>query len=380
MTQKFFNSEKAAEVLGVSIDEVKAMRERRELHGYRDGADWKYKAEDVEKLAAERAGGGGEEEVLHGDDDFSLAEPGGSGTVVGGPDDQDSASDIRIAGSDIQIAGSDIELVGSDVELSDSNLTKSVDTPAGGEEGIELAPAEDAASGEDAAAGEKKGDSSVSLADDDLVLGGSGSGSDITIGSDSGIQLVDPTDSGLSLEEPVDLVEEGEGESLELGEDDLLAIDDSNIQQEGAADNGDFLLTPMEEVGDAEDSESGSQVIALEEEAGDEDATMIGDVSDVGAAPMLDEDVAMDQLGPGSAPRLTPEPAMAPQDYEMGAPVGAAALPESPFTTMNVVSLALCAFLLALGGMMMFDLLRNMWSWDAPYTLNSWIMDLIVGG
>ena len=43
------------------------------------------------------------------------------------------------------------------------------------------------------------------LDDDDLVLGGSGTGSDITIGGDSGISLVDPADSGLSLEEPLNL-------------------------------------------------------------------------------------------------------------------------------------------------------------------------------
>jgi hypothetical protein len=30
-------------------------------------------------------------------------------------------------------------------------------------------------------------------------------------------------------------------------------------------------------------------------------------------------------------------------------------------------------------GMVTFDLLRNMWSWDGPYAVNSWIMDMIVG-
>ena len=54
------------------------------------------------------------------------------------------------------------------------------------------------------------------------MLGGSGTGSDVTIGGDSGISLVDPADSGLSLEEPIGLVAGGE-ESLELGEDDMLA-------------------------------------------------------------------------------------------------------------------------------------------------------------
>ena len=60
------------------------------------------------------------------------------------------------------------------------------------------------------------------LEDDDLVLGGSGAGSDISIGGDSGISLVDPADSGLNLEAPLNLSKDEE--SLELGEDDLLGM------------------------------------------------------------------------------------------------------------------------------------------------------------
>ena len=387
MAQKLYNTEKAAEVLGVSVDEVKAMRERRQLVGYRDGPDWKYKVEDVEKLAAEAKKEGGGEDVLLSDKQSSISDTDDSGTVIGGPEESDQVvgSDVQIAGSDIEIAGSDIQLVGSDVPLSDSDLKRkaAADSP---EEDVDLAPVDAIASEETAAQTDEpaetektSGDSAVSLADDDLVLGGSGSGSDITIGGDSGIQLVDAADSGLSLDEPVDLVGEEESESLELGEDDLLSIDDSNLQQQGMGDEGDFLLTPMEDVGDAEDSESGSQVIALEEEAGDEDATMIGSMSDVSGPPMLDEDVAMDAMGVGSGPQLEPAPMMPAQDYAAGAAVGPAAVaPEAPYTTANIISSAACAFLLALGGMMTFDLLRNMWSWQEPFTLNSWIMDSIV--
>ena len=53
------------------------------------------------------------------------------------------------------------------------------------------------------------------------MLGGSGIGSDVTIGGDSGISLVDPADSGMSLEQPLDLGG-ASAESLELGEDDML--------------------------------------------------------------------------------------------------------------------------------------------------------------
>ena len=35
-------------------EEVKKMLERHELHGYRDGADWKFKVEDIDRLVAQR--------------------------------------------------------------------------------------------------------------------------------------------------------------------------------------------------------------------------------------------------------------------------------------------------------------------------------------
>ena len=43
MPPKYLNVKEAAQAIGVSEDDVKQMLERRELHGYRDGADWKFK-------------------------------------------------------------------------------------------------------------------------------------------------------------------------------------------------------------------------------------------------------------------------------------------------------------------------------------------------
>ena len=37
MAQKYYNSAETAKILDVSIDDVKKMMDRRELHGYRDG-------------------------------------------------------------------------------------------------------------------------------------------------------------------------------------------------------------------------------------------------------------------------------------------------------------------------------------------------------
>lgn len=54
MAQKYYNSAETAKILDVSTDDVKKMMERRELRGYRDGADWKFKVEDIDLLAQQR--------------------------------------------------------------------------------------------------------------------------------------------------------------------------------------------------------------------------------------------------------------------------------------------------------------------------------------
>ena len=152
------------------------------------------------------------------------------------------------------------------------------------------------------------------LDDDNVVLGGSGTGSDITIGGDSGISLVDPTDSGLSLEEPLEL-DRAEEESLELGEDDMLTFSeesDTDAPTQLRPDE-DFMLTPLEEaVG--EESESSSQVIALDTaRPSDAAPTVLAS----GPAAMLDEDFALSaDIGlaaaiPVSGPLATVQPTFA---------------------------------------------------------------------
>jgi len=423
MAQKFYSLDEVAELLGISKAEVNQMRERQQLHGYRDGADWKFKAEDVDKLSQQpQVGTSAEppEDLEEVDKDVVLSEvelgqsdPGASGTVISPADakGQSEESDIRLAGSDLKLGGSGVD---SDLKVGGSHIDPAGDKPepdkAGsspsGFDDLDLTLDEDLTledskvplaekkaeepGGEEAS---ESGDSAVDLTagldDDDLVLGGSGSGSDITIGGDSGISLVDPADSGLSLEEPLELTG-GVEESLELGEDDMISLS----QEPGSESptqlktDGDFLLTPMDEGTDAEDSESGSQVIALDTEVpADDAATMIAGTSGASMPPMLDEELGAEPaLGMETAPldavaaAAEGAPLGAPQELAGGQPLSQSmvALPEAPYSVWNVLSLALCVIFLTLTGMMMYDLLRNMWSWDSPYSVNSSLMDGIL--
>jgi hypothetical protein len=52
---------------------------------------------------------------------------------------------------------------------------------------------------------------------------------------------------------------------------------------------------------------------------------------------------------------------------------------EAPYTVLNILALSGCVLFLALTGMMTFDLMRNMWSWEQPFTSNSMIMDWVLG-
>ena len=288
MAQKYYNVAETAKLLGKTPDEVKKMLERHELHGYRDGADWKFKVEDIDRLVAQPAekpaeeGGG---DVLLSEVALGQSDPGLSGTVIGMNDGGRlvTDSDVRLADSDrVLDAASKTPPKGApESKFDDLNLSLESDLKL--DDSKPSSPAKPAAV---RTGGSSVIDLSKSSSDDELVLGGSGSGSgsDVTLGGDSGISLVDPSDSGLSLDTPLNLGAVAE-ESLELGEDNMLTTSETvtGSSPQLKADD-DFLLTPLDEAADTE--ESGSQVIALDTEA-DEIGAGAG-----ASVPLLDEELA----------------------------------------------------------------------------------------
>lgn len=191
--------------------------------------------------------------------------------------------------------------------------------------------------------------------DDDDVLG---DGSDITLSSESsGINIISPSDSGLALDEvPLAM---GSGSPLASGLD-LGPTSDADVglepleEAEDAGGEEPFALTPFgEEIG--EDEEDSSQVIPLDE-VSEEDGGLLG-------APRT---VGVDSIGEDFA--ALPTGGMMP----VGEPVADVAFPGWVIGLMSVSML-----MLVMCGMMVFDLLRNIWSWDQVYTLNSGLMDVL---
>jgi excisionase family DNA binding protein len=428
MAGKLIPLTEAAALLGVSADRLNELRQSNEIYGYRDGASWKFKQEDVERLKESLDGGGsagssntsfddldfalpmgdekddlmlapdfdtapssdvkmGSEQIRNlarGDSDLTLSSPSGSAPAKGSGSDVSLASDlikglmgdsevtpVRSSGTmrmqaltdgagaddDEFVLGSPIE---SDGDLSGSKTVLKAGSGLFGSGPIQLG-------GEnvlDAANLSSAGHSSIGLGDDDNVLGGTGSGSDITHRpGDSGILLIDPADSGLSLEAPPSLSGSRSG------------IDGTIDFQSGAED--DFLLKPLDEGGD-EDSESGSQVIMLDSEGSfdEKSSTLIAD-SLPGMPGGMNMDFGSPMGGGLSGGGMGMSASPAPQAV---IPPGMIVVPkETPFSMFSVVGLVACTLVLALGGMMMFDLMRNIWSWDSPYSFSSAIMDSLVG-
>ncbi len=240
------------------------------------------------------------------------------------------SSDLRLE-DDFELGGSGAELSGlsalgldsgggSEIDLA-STSSPSGDVPLSGLSALEL-------DDDDA---------------DDFVLG---DGSDITLSAaDSGINL-SPADSGLSLDDaPLELTGSAIGSGLDIGEASGISFLGSDIGSEG------FELTPTEEVEDEDDS---SQVIALDE--------------------FKDHEEADDLLGAGfgtagmGATGLASTPGFA-------SPVATMQPQETQFTGWQVVFLSLCIVMLGLCGIMVVDLVRNLWSWDQPFTVNSALID-----
>ncbi|MDD3586879.1 MAG: helix-turn-helix domain-containing protein, partial [Thermoguttaceae bacterium] len=70
---QYYDLEKASQVLNLSTAEVNRLREQGKIQGFRDGSNWKFKREDVDKYLTQRIKTGSEsgEFVLAGDDEDS---------------------------------------------------------------------------------------------------------------------------------------------------------------------------------------------------------------------------------------------------------------------------------------------------------------------
>ena len=150
------------------------------------------------------------------------------------------------------------------------------------------------------------------------------------------------------------------GELLELGEDDMIEVQDDASEELSSED--DFLLTPVED-GMDEEADSGSQVIALDTEEFDDSAAQMLTDADQGLEEETIEFTDADApvaLAPAAAATVSGE------------------AQEAPYTIWNVLSLFFIVAFLGFTGILMLDLMNNIWSWQGNYSFSSTIMDTIL--
>jgi excisionase family DNA binding protein len=268
-----------------------------------------------------------------------------------------------------QLEELDLDLNSSQLSFAEDSIAEKLEPPpaAGGEKDAGAKPP-------------PRGESSIKLAtdEDDEVVLGEDSSSDITVDShQSGISLIDSGDTGISLDQAPSGLGGSSVESFDLTGDDGFNVTDQVAAGSGSGvQEGSFVL-PAADGGSA--SGSSSQIaFDLDSGVNENTATILG------SEPSLGSELDMGGVETAAAPMLEEEPAAAGLEaVGAAAPAGAvtmsaAAIREAQYTGWNIAFLSLCSLLLLLSGAMMFDLLRNMWSWQEPYALNSGIMDAIL--
>jgi len=373
MAGKFMSPEEAARLLGVSVDEVNRLVDRKKLFPMRDGATQKFKTDDVERLVRSLG-----EESASGIDELELDLPGlvlddeptGRSAAAADDDDQlildDGLESIFTTPQAKGPSASDTG-VGKESNASKSNSGLSLSSP-GGLSGGDLMLGDsvlgDDLESDDLAIESIVGASSPSLGGSGISkAGGSGalsielsgiSGvssasqkSDSAIGGLSGPGLSGPSLSGPGLSGPglsgpnLGGLSGGLGSGVSLGDNSLV---DSGVDLGSAASaaKASPSADDFELGGETSDDESASVVIASDSEAGDSSffgqtiggqSSSFGDDSSLGSA--------------GSAETLAFPTQM---------------LDEMTFSVWQIVGLVCCSLLLLLGGFIAYDLVRTIGS------------------
>lgn len=403
---KFVELNDAARLLNVTPEELKEMRQRGDIAGVSTGAGWKFKQDEIDRVLAERADDSSSSSMFSDEFDHLIPEPSLDDDPSG---DQDSASILvsdEVLGKSAETTSSTIigkNRPSNDALAAESDIKLASESLLGGASEIGLMPVDSSVfSGKesqlnksgsgtgdltpDASFASALGADSLALNDDALALGDDDDdmvlgGSDVTRHpTGSGINLINPHDSGVSLEEPLELGG-SQIDSLELPEDsDMISLGEPMADPERATQlkaDEEFMLSPMADDFSDESSDSGSQVIALaDSEQFDEGAaTMLGGAAGGFEQPLLTEDsgdTVGQQLGGFGGPGVTATMSAPATQY---VPVP---MPDVPYSVWNVLGL-LCVFMiLMVSGMLMVDLLRNMWAFDSNTSATTAVMDGII--
>ncbi len=431
MERKFVSMNEVAEMLGITVDRVTEMRSRGDIYGYRDGTTWKFKMDQVERLASKlgvdlnaqdsstsaidfdipetdsdlneltNVGELSSESVLLSGDSLTSNEHGAASTIIGQDDGAIENNDLEMPDQSSDPAiDSDVKLVvgGSDV-LSDEFEILNRD-PEDTASSLKLAPTDSDTS--------NVVDLNPELGSDDelLTLGENKENDNVIQHSLDAEDSASPGKPGVGTSDSAFAIEvnnELDDDDLVLGSgvhnDITLDSADSGINLAGLTDSGISLDNNSVDL-------SSSSVDALELPA-DGDSPSRDEPTDPdratewdGNEPFLlepgfdgsDEEesgsqvIALDSeenYDRGAAAILDDEPVFSSDTSSSltgtGSPIVVPnQVSEAPYTVWNVVPLFFIMLFLIFTGMMMTDLMGSMWSWSEPHAYNSRLMDWII--
>lgn len=306
MAGKFVDLKDAAKMIGVTAEELVEMRSRGDIFGYRDGASWKFKMEEVERVLAERAGsavgsGAGSAIFAANDEEFDNLISGLSSKIIA--DRKDDPESILVTEQELghSAEGTSSTIIGakgkkspadSDLQLASEGGSAKGSGKDGGSDKLLEAPGARLKGGEgsDVLGGThlKGSGGSGSGTGDMPIKPGSGTGdmprvkaaggSEVSLGdemkmADDDLEL----GSDDALDEDIGLA--GSGKKTGTGSDVTLGAGDSGINLKPSDSGLNLDEEPLDLGGSAVDSlelPEDDDVIALEEEPADpEEATQL---------------------------------------------------------------------------------------------------------
>jgi hypothetical protein len=211
---------------------------------------------------------------------------------------------------------------------------------------------------------------SSALDDDDSVLGSAGSSPQLGLAGDSGF----------------DVLVAGEGEPGDDSDILLVAEEKTEIAVAPVAEVVEFVLEPSPLTPGDDDSESSSQVIAIDVGMGaaTHDADSFGFGQDGGFEGFgFDSGFHQDSPAASASDPFGAGASALPDAFTTPAvsvsPTKKPAVHEEEYSTGMLISLISLLVFMLIPGMMLIDTVAHMWSWGDPFVLNSILMGTIAG-
>lgn len=324
-------------------------------------------------------------------------DPAEATTVIPPSDEEDSDSDVTLLGVSGDENLSDLRL--DDFENTDSDITL---MPPGDDSVVRLEEMDDDEQSvlsdvvTDPAGGLSfsSGDSGISLdlSIDSGLLFDADDDDSITLASESGISLVPDSDVGLTLEDPMAGSDDDAGGATIS----MLSMSDEEDDENDTAFDMPLLEDSGEVVGDDDDT---TNIVMFDDDESD-DQTMEFDSSEISTEDDFvdfDDEDSFDELSDGELgvtddllddDILEADDDAFDDDFESGESVPALSIPGGVRGGVAVAAewdmISFGLVLLSTGFMgictlLMFDLVRSMWGYETPISVNGMILDTLQG-